>query len=188
MSESTDRRSLTRLAAYAVAALLAVIVMLRVVHQKNAASAAIADTAASAPTAIEPPPIKLHRPNENEILAGCHPHLGPHSTVIPSIDVSRIGNPAGAIFKVVFWVNGNGFVIQSYVNGFTIYSPADQAAALDYINTLTFQVPNTPECSTRKIELNGKFIQTRNSSGEWETILDVYPRYSFNGTQVVQNR
>jgi hypothetical protein len=170
-----------------IGVLAAVLVVAQIVQRRHVVRTQIADSAVlnTATLTAEPTSPTIRRPNEHEILAGCHPHLGPHSTVLPKIDLSRIGNPAGAILKARFWINGNGFVVQSYVDGFSIYTPADQEAALDFIKTLVFEVPNTPECNTRKIELSGKFFQTRNSSGEWETALDVYPRYSFDGTQLV---
>jgi len=89
--------------------------------------------------------------------------------------------------KVRFWVNGDGFVTQAFVTGSNVYTRADQEAALDYIKLLSFVVPNTVECHARKMEVIGNFLESRGSNGEWETVLDLYPRYSFDGANVVQS-
>ena len=124
---------------------------------------------------------------ESQILAACQPHLSKNTISVPNLR-TEMRNPAAARMKIRLWVNDSGFVTQAFVAGANSYAAADQEAALDYVKILTFTVPSLPECHSRKMELIGNFLESRSSNGEWETILDLYPRYSFDGTRIVQNR
>jgi hypothetical protein len=61
---------------------------------------------------------------------------------------------------------------------------ADQEAELDFVQHLTFTVPGTQECQTRPLEMIGNFSESRESGGEWATVLEVHPLYAFEGDQV----
>jgi hypothetical protein len=138
--------------------------------------------AAVSPQAGAPPHLSTNR-----ILADCQPHLGDVSISVPNIDVSDRPNPAAVQMKVRFWVNGDGFVTQVFVTGANVVVPADQETALDYVRHLTFEVPNTEECRTQRIEMIGSFLESKDSSGEWATVFEVHPRYSLDGSRVVQS-
>jgi hypothetical protein len=185
-----DRARILRVVVYAAALLAMGAVLVHFFRHANPTPpAASGNLAAGASISADQPPedARLHT-SESQILAGCHPHLSPLTASVPDIDVSERPNPAAVRLKVRFWVNGDGFVTQAFVAGANVYTPADQEAALDYIKVLTFLVPNTPECHARKMEVIGNFLESRSSNGEWETVLDLYPRYSFDGTRLVQSR
>jgi hypothetical protein len=95
----------------------------------------------------------------------------------PSVSLQRL--------KVRFWVNGDGFVTRAFVAGFTVATSADQEAELDFVQHLTFTVPGTQECRTRPLEMIANFSESRESGGEWATVLEVHPLYAFEGDQVV---
>ena len=175
---------------YAIGGLVAVDLFVHVFHHEPPPVATHGDAPlpGKSVTQAQIPPGAPPQRNEGEILAACHPHLRPDAGSVPNIDVSDTPNPAAARLKIRFWVNGDGCVSQALVNGFTTYSAADQEAALDFLKVTTFIVPNTPECRSRKMEMNGVFLESRSSIGEWETILDLYPRYSFDGTHLVERR
>ena len=190
MSEFGDRPIL-RVCVYAVAAVAAIAMLVHFFHHRNppptAPPAATDKPAAAASTSVgQSSEVARPHTNENQILAACQPHLSPNTSSVPNIDVSEKPNPPAVRLNVRFWVNGDGFVAQAFVMGANVYTPADQEAALDYIKVLTFSVPNSPECHARKMEVIGNFLESRGSNGEWETVLDLYPRYSFDGTRVVQ--
>jgi hypothetical protein len=128
------------------------------------------------------------RTNESEVLANCHPHLNSNAGSVPNVDVSAVPNPVAVRLKVRFWVNGNGFVTQAFVVGAHVYSVEDREDALHYIKGLTFTVPNTAECRTRQMELIGNFIEMRGAAGDWSTVVEMRPRYSFEGGRLVQSR
>ena len=182
-----NRPPLSRLAVYAIGGLVAIDLFVHLFHHERAAPHT--DTAVvNLSTTVTPAPAEPPQTNESAILAACHPHLRPNAGSVPNINVSDVPNPAAARFKVRFWVDGDGFVTQAVAIGTTTYSAADQEAALDYLKIVTFLVPNTPECHARKMEMNGLFLESRSSIGEWETILDLYPRYSFDNNRLVQRR
>ena len=145
--------------------------------------AEVASHMAMSSQAPTPPQISVNR-----ILADCHPHLGDVSVSVPNIDVSDRPNPSAVQMKVRFWVNGDGFVTQVFVTGAGVVAPADQETALDYVRHLTFEVPNTEECRTQRMEMIGNFLESKDSSGEWATVFEVHPRYSLDGSRVVQSR
>jgi hypothetical protein len=84
-------------------------------------------------------------------------------------------------------VDNNGFVMNAYLVGANVVTPADQEAALDYVRHLTFVTPAAEECQTIKMQMVGNFHMSKDSSGDWTTIFDVHPVYSFSGSQVVVN-
>jgi hypothetical protein len=192
LSTFEDRLSILRISVYALALIATIAILAHFLrHGRSSLPAAPgALTLAATPSTSIDPPVGVGNPrsNETQILAGCHPHLAPSTTLVPNIDVSEMRNPAAVGMKARFWVNGDGFVTQAFVAGANAYRAADQEAALDYIKILTFSVPNTPECRARKMEVIGNFIESKGSNGEWQTVLDLYPRYYFDGRRVVQSR
>jgi hypothetical protein len=126
--------------------------------------------AAIASTTPGPLPVEARSPgSEGEILANCHPHLGPNPGSVPNIDVSEKPNPAAARLKVRLWVNGDGFVTQAFLAGANAYTAEEQEDALHYTKGLTFSVPNTAECvalktiqNTCRQEQNGHQCARRN--------------------------
>jgi hypothetical protein len=193
VSDFGDRAPILRAVVYAAPLVAAIAVLVHFSHYGNPSPPAAPTTAdkvaAAPPTAVDQPSSGAgQRTGESQILAACQPHLGPNTASVPNIDVGERPNPAAVRLKVRFWVNGEGFVTQAFVSGANSYSAADQETALDYIKVLTFLVPNTPECRARKMEVIGNFLESRGSNGGWETVLDMYPRYSLDGTRVVQSR
>jgi hypothetical protein len=121
-------------------------------------------------------------------LAACHPHLNQNALSPPDFVLNERINPAAVQLKVRFWVNGDGFVTRAFVIANRVVPQADQGTALDYVQHLSFMVPNTEECQTRQMEMLGNFLESRESGGEWATVFEVHPRYSLEGNRVVQNR
>ena len=68
-----------------------------------------------------------------------------------------------------------------------VVSSTDQEAALEYVRHLSFEAPTEEECQTIKMQMVAKFHMALDSSGDWTTIFDVHPVYSFNGDRVVVN-
>jgi hypothetical protein len=192
LSDFRERPPILRLFVYAATLVATIAIVVHFFRHGNPVAPAAPSTtdnvAAASPTSEESPAAAGPRTGESQILAACQPHLGPNTLSVPNIDVGEMPNPAAVRLKVRFWVNGEGFVTQAFVAGANVYTAGDQETALDYIKVLTFLVPNTPECRARKMEVIGNFLESRSSNGEWETVLDLYPRYSFDGTRVVQSR
>jgi hypothetical protein len=193
VTDFRDRAPILRVFFYATPLVAAIAILVLFSRHGNplppTAPTTTDEAAATPPTSVEQSPTAAGpRTGEGQILAACQPHLGPNTISVPNIDVAERPNPAAVRLKVRFWVNGEGFVTQAIVTGANVYTAADQEAALDYIKILTFLVPNTPECHARKMEVIGNFLESRSSNGEWETVLDMYPRYSLDGTRVVQSR
>jgi len=165
-------------------ALMAFFVHLR--HSKASRAAAESDRAS---VAVSPPPAaKSAAPphfNSNEILARCQPEL----KEIPSVPTFEVDdnryNRVAVQLKARFVVDYNGFVLNAYVAGSTVVSPQDQEAALEYIRHLTFEAPTAEECQPIKMQMVGNFHMAKDSTGDWITVFDVHPVYSFNGTQIV---
>jgi hypothetical protein len=190
VSDFGQRPPIVRVSVYAVALVATIAILVHFSRHRNPPPPAATDNIAATPSTSVDQPSGAARPHtsENQILAACQPHLSPNTTSVPNIDVSEMPNPAAVRLKVRFWVNGDGFVTLAFITGANVYTTADQEAALDYIKILTFLVPNPPECHSRKMEVIGNFLESRSSNGEWETVLDLYPRYFFDGTRVVQSR
>jgi hypothetical protein len=187
MSEDETRPSVLRLALYAIGIAVILGLLARYVQHRHATGVSLQKEPPSAVPAPETPrtaPAPGHR-GRAEILAGCQPHLSEGSTVVPNIEVTDKYNMAAIRLKVRFWVNGDGFVTRAFVDGFTVASAGDQEAELDFVQHLTFTVPGTEECRTRPLEMIGIFSESRESGGEWATVLDVHPLYAFEGDQVV---
>ena len=186
MNESAPRSSVWRLALYAIGIAIAVGLLVRYVHHRHSPgdSAQVEPTSAvSASEAPRPAPAPGHR-GTAEILADCRPQLREGSTVVPNIETTDKYNMAAIKLKVRFWVNGNGFVTNAFVAGFTVATSADQEAELDFVQHLTFTVPDTQECRTRRLEMIGNFSESRESGGEWATVFEVHPLYAFEGDKV----
>jgi hypothetical protein len=187
MSEYAPRSSVLRLALYGIGIAVIVGLLARYVQHRHSTSISLQTeppSAVPAPDASRPVPAPSH-PGRAQILAGCQPHLSEGSTVVPNIAVTDRYNMAAVRLKVRFWVNGDGFVTRAFVDGFTVATAGDQEAELDFVQHLTFTVPGTEECQTRSLEMIGIFSESRESGGEWATVLDVHPLYAFEGDQVV---
>jgi hypothetical protein len=173
--------------ALGVMALIAFFVHLRRPNTPPPGSSAENDrpSAAASPLPINksagPPHI-----NSNAIFARCQPEL----KEVPSVPTFEIGenyNRVAVQLTARFLVDNNGFAMNAYVTGATVVSPQDQEAAIDYIRHLTFQAPSAEECETIKVPMVGNFHMSKSSNGDWTTVFDVHPVYSFNGSQVVAN-
>jgi len=186
MSESASHPSILRLTLYAIGIAVIVGLFARYVHHRHSPDVSLqneAPSAVSAPEAPRPAPALAPR-GRAEILAGCEPHLREGSTVVPKIEVTDKYVMAAIQLKVRFWVNGDGFVTRAFVTGFTVATAADQEAELDFVQHLTFTVPGIQECQTRPLEMIANFSESRESGGEWATVLEVHPLYAFEGDKV----
>ena len=137
------------------------------------------------PSPVTKPVVPPHV-NSLEILAHCQPALK-ETPSVPTFEIGENYNRAAVQLKVRFVVDNNGFVMNAYLSGANVVTPADQEAALDYVRHLSFETPTAEECQTVKMQMVGNFHMSKNSSGDWITIFDVHPVYSFNGSQVVVN-
>jgi hypothetical protein len=140
---------------------------------------------AVSPSPVTEPAVPLHV-NSVEMLASCQPQpkLPPSP---PNFEVGEHYNRAGVQLKLLFVVDKNGFVMNAYVSGASVVTPADQEAALDYVRHLTFETPTAEKCQSIKMQMVGNFHMSKDSGGDWTTIFDVHPVYSFNGNKVVVN-
>jgi hypothetical protein len=147
-----------------------------------------ADSAAAA--AASPPDERPAGPqplrNERTILAECHPDLVPNTPSVPKFDVSRAPRPWTVSLKVRFWVNSDGFVTKAFALGGNVNNSLDQEAALSYTKSLTFRVPNSDDCRGREIEILGEFKESADAGGEWQTILEMHPRYAYQDGKVIE--
>jgi hypothetical protein len=124
--------------------------------------------------------------NSLEILARCQPELKLIPSA-PTFEVDENYNRTAVQLKVRFVVDKNGFVINAYETGASVVTAADKEAALDYVRHLTFETPAAEECQTIKMQMVGNFHMAKDSGGDWMTVFDVHPVYSFNGSQVIVN-
>jgi hypothetical protein len=174
----------------AVYALGAVALIALFVHMRHSSAQRAAAENDRPAVAVSPSPVAkpVAPPHVNslEILARCQPELKEIPSV-PSFEVDEKYNRVAVQLKARFVVDKNGFVMNAYVAGGTVVSPQDQEAALDYIRHLAFEAPAAEECQTIKMQMVGIFHMAKDSSGDWITVFDVHPVYSFNGTQVVVN-
>jgi hypothetical protein len=174
--------------ALGAAALIVFLVLMR--HPR--APRAAADTAANdqPSVAVSPSPgsnpVVPRHVNSLEILARCQPELK-ETPSSPTFEIGEEYNRAAVQLKVHFVVDKNGFVMNPYVSGANVVTPQDQEAAIDYIRHLTFETPTAEECQTLKMQMVGNFHMSKNSNGDWITVFDVHPVYSFSGSQVVVN-
>jgi hypothetical protein len=139
------------------------------------------------PTATQAVAAQEHR-GPAQVIADCQPHLRAPPLSVPNIEVTDRFNMAAVRLTVRFFVNSDGFVTRAFVTGFTVTTAADQEAELDFVQHLTFTVPQTAECRSRELEMIGNFTESRESGGAWATVFDVSPRYSSEGGRIVQKR
>ena len=137
------------------------------------------------PSPVGKPVVPPHG-DSAEMRARCQPELK-ETPSVPTFEVGENYNRVAVQLKVRFLVDNNSFVMNSYVFCSSVVTPVDQEAALDYVRHLSFETPTAEECQTIKMQMVGNFHMSKNSSGEWTTIFDVHPVYSFNGGQVVVN-
>jgi hypothetical protein len=173
--------------AYALAAVALIALFVRMRHPSARRVAAENDRpiVAASPSPVTKPLAPPHI-NSVEILARCQPELKEPLSV-PTFEVGENYNRAGVQLKVRFVVDKNGFVMNAYETGANVVTPADQEAALDYVRHLTFEAPTAEECQTIKMQMVGNFHMSKDSSGDWITIFDVHPVYSFSGDKVIVN-
>jgi hypothetical protein len=176
----------------AVYALGAVALILFFEHMRHpsaprAAASTENDQAAVAlsPSPVTKPVVAPHI-NSMEKMARCQPELR-ETPSVPTFEVGERYNRVAVQLNVRFLVDNNGFVMNPYVIGGTVVTPQDQEAAIDYVRHLTFETPTAEECQTLKMQMVGNFHTSKNSSGDWITIFEVHPVYSFNGSKVVVN-
>jgi hypothetical protein len=180
-------------AVYALGAVALIAFFIRMRHPSapraaDTTTAAVEDnqpSVAVSPSPVIKPMVPGHV-NSIEILARCQPELKENPSV-PTFEVGENYNRLAVQLKARFVVDYNGFVMNAYVAGSTVVTPQDQEAALDYIRHLTFEAPTAEECQTLKMQMVANFHMSKNSSGDWTTVVDVHPVYSFNGSQVVVN-
>ncbi len=173
-----------------IGCLAIIALLLRWIHHPHPPDAPLGDDPVSASAASTPAPPQLSAPqhvNTMRTLADCQPHLDSVHESVPNMDMSSYFNPAAVQLKVRFWVNGNGFVTQEFVTGANVVTPADQETELDYVRHLTFQVPDTEGCRSRKLEMIGNFYESRESGNEWSTVFEIRPRYALEDGRAVQN-
>jgi hypothetical protein len=137
------------------------------------------------PSPVIKPAVATHV-NSVDIRARCQPELK-ETPSAPNFEVGENYNRAAVQLKVRFVVDKNGFVMNAYVTGANVVTPADQEAALDYVRHLTFEPPAAEECETIKMQMVGNFHISKDSGGDWVTIFDVHPVYSLSGDKVVVN-
>jgi hypothetical protein len=192
MNQRGQELSGKRIALYTIGALILFALGNRWFHRAIAPAASTdnvqLDAARLAASTPDPAVVKKAKPGTMEISAACHPHLRTGSTAVPNIAVDEKYNVAGVQLKVRFWVNGYGFVTRAFAIGASAVSAADQEAELDYLKILTFDIPDTEDCRAHEIEMNGTFVESRESGGEWATALDIRPRYTMLGDKVVETR
>jgi hypothetical protein len=140
---------------------------------------------AATPSPVTKPPLPTHI-NSGELLAGCQPVLK-ETPSAPTFEVDERYNRVAVQLKVRFLVDHDGFVMNPYVAGGTVVSPEDQEAAIDYTRHLSFETPTAEQCQTVKMQMVGNFHMSKSSSGDWITVFDAHPLYSFSGSQVVVN-
>jgi hypothetical protein len=180
-------------AVYALGAVALIAFFIRMRHPSapraaDTTTAAVEDnrpSVAVSPSPVTKPMVPPHV-NSIEILARCQPELK-ETPSVPTFEVGENYNRVAVQLKARFVVDYNGFVMNAYVAGSTVVTPQDQEAALDYIRHLTFEAPTAEECQILKMQMVANFHMSKNSSGDWITVVDVHPVYSFNGSQVVVN-
>jgi hypothetical protein len=158
------------------------------VRMRNPSAASTENAQPSVAVAPSPAANSVAPPHVNslEILARCQPELKDAPSV-PTFEIGERYNRVAVQLKVRFVVDHNGFVMFPYVSGGTVVSPEDQEAAIDYVRHLTFDSPTAEACQTIKMQMVGNFHMSKNPSGDWITVFDAHPVYSFNGGQVVVN-
>jgi hypothetical protein len=175
-------------AVYALAAMALIAFFVRMRHPGAPPAASTENDRSSVavpPSPVTKPVVPPHV-NSLEMLARCQPELK-ETPSVPTFEIGERYNRVAVQLKVRFLVDNNGFVLNAYVSGGTVVTAEDQEAAIDYVRHLTFETPTAEECQTLKMQMVGNFHMSKNSSGDWITIFDVHPVYSFNGSRVVVN-
>jgi hypothetical protein len=174
---------------YALGAVALIVFLVRIRH--HTAPTAVVPTGNQRPSvAAAPAPVSGSAPthlNSLEILARCQPELK-ETPSVPAFEVGEKYNRVAVQLKVRFVVDNNGFVLNTYVSGANVVTPADQEAALDYVRHLSFEAPSAEECQSVKMQMVGIFHMGKDSNGDWITMFDAHPVYSLNGNQVVVNQ
>jgi hypothetical protein len=172
-------------AVYALGVVAVITSLLRMCESNPPRSAKEGPPAAPAPSPMSKP-VAPPRINSLELMARCQPELK-ETPPAPTFEVDDRYNRVAVQMKVRFLVDTNGFVTNPYVSGASVVTPADQEAALDYVRHLTFETPSAEECQAVKMQMVGNFHMSKDSSGDWTTIFDAHPVYSFSGSRVVVN-
>jgi hypothetical protein len=81
-----------------------------------------------------------------------------------------------------------GVVTKAFMVGGSVSDADEQEAAIHYTKSLTFQVPDTDECRTPEIEIEGEFRESADANGEWATVLEMHPRDAYQRGRPVGNR
>jgi hypothetical protein len=195
--DSGTNQSFWRLAILGTGAIFAVVMLVRWTHHRNSVTDAAATTVvddsktpeataeATAASKMSPLTPRLTVVNTQTMQAECHPHLSANTDSVPNFDVSQAFNPSAIRMKVRFWVNGDGFTTNQFVENANSILPGDQTAAMDFVRHLTFGIPNTPQCHERRMEMIGTFIESMDAAGQWATLFDVHPRYYVENGVVV---
>jgi hypothetical protein len=174
-------------AVYALGAVVLIALLVRMLHSSAPRAAAENERSAVAasPSPVTKPLVPPHV-NSLERLARCQPEIKDTPSV-PTFEVGQNYNRVAVQLKARFLVDNNGFVMNPYVSGGTVVTPEDQEAAIDYVRHLTFETPTAEECQTVKMQMVGNFHTSKDSSGDWMTVFDAHPVYSFSGSQIVVN-
>jgi hypothetical protein len=169
---------------------LAVLTVLLVRHarqRESVASATQKEPAAGALTLAEPLPVAVPlRRSTPQNPASCQPDLRAPPLSVPNIAVNDRVNMAAVTLTIRMFVNSDGFVARAFATGFTVTTPADQEMELDFVQHLTFTVPNVEECRGKQMEMIGVFTESRNSGNEWATVFEVQPPYPLERERVMR--
>jgi hypothetical protein len=179
-----------RVAVYALCAVALIAFLVRMRHPSTPHAASLGDDRPPVTVSPSPTPVaKTAAPphvNSLEILARCQPELK-ETPSVPTFQIGENYNRAAVQLRVRFMVDYNGFVLNTYVSSASVVTPADQEAALDYVRHLSFETPTAEECQTIKMQMVGNFHMSKDSGGDWTTVFEVHPVYSFSGDKVVVN-
>jgi hypothetical protein len=170
---------------YALGAMVLIAFFVRMRNPSAASPENDQPSVAVSPSPTTNPVVPPHV-NSVEMLARCQPELK-EAPSAPTFEVGEKYNRVAVQLKVRFVVDNNGFVMNPYVSGGTVVTPQDQEAAIDYVRHLTFETPTAEACQTLKMQMIGNFHMSKNSTGDWITVFDAHPVYSFSGSQVVVN-
>lgn len=188
MNQPEMRRPLRRIAIYGVGCIAMATQLSGCGHRENPTATGQVNRGVGAGLPV-PAPQAAAAPQVNSlaILARCQPELKQSAAFVPTFEIDPRYNRAAVQLKTRFVVDRDGFVMNVYLVGTRVVSPADQEAAMDYVRHLTFETPDSEECKTIKMQMVGTFQMAKDSSDDWTTIFDVHPVYSFNGDRVVVN-
>jgi hypothetical protein len=143
------------------------------------------------PTASEPlaaSPSVATSGDQDRALAACHPHLVHAPDIVPQVDTTNVPLPGRLHMKIHLWVNGGGLVVRSQLVTADLGTEVEQQAAVGYMRGLHFEVPESLDCRSREIELIGDVFEAPTSSGDWVTLVRVYPRLSIDAGDALRTR